>query len=144
MRTDNARGPVLQSIKRYSGVTSGHAQTTGHTRTINRSRRASVMCDRTLKRSQIATIVGSIAIGLAAGQAWGAGFQLNETSASGLGNAFAGGAAEAQDASTVWSNPAGMSKLTSPQVAAVVNLITPSFKLENSGSQPAFLQPLGN
>ena len=65
------------------------------------------MHERFLKRSQIATIVGSIALGFAAGQAWGAGFQLNETSASGLGNAFAGGAAEAQDATTVWSNPAG-------------------------------------
>lgn len=102
------------------------------------------MHERFLKRSQIATIVGSIALGFAAGQAWGAGFQLNETSASGLGNAFAGGAAEAQDATTVWSNPAGMSKLTSPQVAAVVNLVTPSFKFQNDGSQPAAFQPLGN
>ncbi|MGH8802154.1 MAG: OmpP1/FadL family transporter [Casimicrobiaceae bacterium] len=102
------------------------------------------MHDRILKRSQVATIVGGIALGLAAGQVWGAGFQLNETSASGLGNAFAGGAAEAQDASTVWSNPAGMSRFTSPQVAVVVNLITPSFKLRNDGSQPAAFQPLGN
>lgn len=102
------------------------------------------MHDRILKRSQIATIVGGLALGLATGQTWGAGFQLNETSASGLGNAFAGGAAEAQDASTVWSNPAGMSRFTSPQVAVVVNLITPSFKLQNDGSQPAAFQPIGN
>lgn len=102
------------------------------------------MHDRILKRSQIAAIVGSLALGLAAGQAWGAGFQLNETSASGLGNAFAGGAAEAQDATTLWSNPAGMAKLSSPQVAMAVHLITPSFKLDNSGSQPAAFQPLGN
>ena len=70
-------------------------------------------------------------------------FALQENSGSGLGNAFAGGAAAAEDASTIWSNPAGMAKLATPQVAVAVNLITPSIKFSNGASQPAALQPLG-
>ncbi len=82
-------------------------------------------------------------LSLAAGQALGAGFALQENSGSGLGNAFAGGAAAAEDASTLWSNPAGMSRLASPQVAAAVHLVTPSFKFRDDGSVPAAFQPLG-
>ncbi len=40
-----------------------------------------------------------------------AGFAIIENSASGMGNAFAGAAAVAEDASTIWFNPAGMSYL---------------------------------
>ena len=40
-----------------------------------------------------------------------AGFALMEQNASGLGNAYAGAAAVAEDASTVWWNPAGMARL---------------------------------
>src|SRR5712692_11595590 len=45
-------------------------------------------------------------------------FQIAENSASGIGNAFAGGAASAEDASTVWFNPAGMTRLNGPQFVA--------------------------
>lgn len=74
---------------------------------------------------------------------FGAGFQLSETSGSGLGNAFAGGAAAAEDASTLWSNPAGMAKLGHRQVAGAIHLITPSFKFRNDFSAPASQQALG-
>lgn len=73
----------------------------------------------------------------------GAGFQLNESSASGLGNAFAGGAAAAEDASTLWSNVAGMSRLRSNQMVGVLHLVTPSMKFSDSGSKAALNQPLG-
>ena len=43
--------------------------------------------------------------------AYSAGFALIENSASGMGKAFAGAAAAAEDASTVWFNPAGMTYL---------------------------------
>ncbi|HSB25417.1 MAG TPA: outer membrane protein transport protein, partial [Burkholderiaceae bacterium] len=52
-----------------------------------------------------------------------AGFQLNENSASGLGNAFAGGAAVAEDASTLWSNVAGMSRIGKPQFVGALHLV---------------------
>ncbi|MGA8033748.1 MAG: outer membrane protein transport protein [Casimicrobiaceae bacterium] len=97
-----------------------------------------------IRRTRVATVIGAMLLAAAAGQAYGAAFAINENSASGLGNAFAGGAAGAEDASTVWFNPAGMAKLATPQAAIAVNLITPSIKFRNDGSQPAALQPLGN
>lgn len=72
-----------------------------------------------------------------------AGFQLNETSASGLGTAYAGGAAAAEDAATLWSNAAGLSRLSSRQAVGVLHLIRPSIKFRNDGSTPAAQQPLG-
>jgi long-chain fatty acid transport protein len=62
-------------------------------------------------------------------------FQIAENSASGIGNAFAGGAALAEDASTVWYNPAGMMRLKGPQFVASGHYIVPSFKASvNSAS----------
>lgn len=81
---------------------------------------------------------------LVAGPALGAGFALQENSASGLGNAYAGGAASADDASTLWSNAAGMAHLGSGQVAAAINLIQPSMTFANAASIAAAQQPLGD
>jgi long-chain fatty acid transport protein len=94
-------------------------------------------------RARIAAALGGMAIAVSGGMASGAGFALQENSGSAIGNAFAGGAASAEDASTLWSNPAGMSRLGSPQVAMAVHLITPSFKFQNDGSVPAAFHPLG-
>ncbi len=94
-------------------------------------------------RTALATCVFSVA-GLCALPALGAGFALQENSASGLGNAYAGGAASADDASTLWSNAAGMARLGSGQVAGALNLIQPSLKFSNSASQAAAQQPLGD
>ncbi len=96
-----------------------------------------------VRRKHVAVAVSSLAIAFSAGHAVGAGFALQENSGSAMGNAFAGGAAGAEDASTVWSNPAGMSRLASPQVALAVHFITPSFKFHDEGSLPAAFQPLG-
>ena len=71
----------------------------------------------TFKRTRVATAIGGLGVLLAAGQAFGAAFALQENSGSGLGNAFAGGAASAEDVSTIWANPAGMSRFATPQVA---------------------------
>jgi long-chain fatty acid transport protein len=54
-----------------------------------------------------------------------AGFALIEQNASGLGNAFAGQAAAATDASTVFFNPAGMTYLPDRQVVLAGHLIKP-------------------
>jgi len=95
------------------------------------------------RRTRIAAAVAGLAAALGAGQAFGAAFALQEQSVSGLGNAYAGGAAAAEDAATVWSNPAGMSRFSTTQIVAGVNIITPSIKFDNGGSLPAFNQPLG-
>jgi long-chain fatty acid transport protein len=92
-------------------------------------------------RNRIATAVAGLALALGAGQALGAGFALQENSGSGLGNAYAGGAAAAEDAATLWSNAAGMSRITTNQVVAAINFIKPSMKFSNSGSLPALACP---
>lgn len=91
----------------------------------------------------LALAIAGLALAAAGGSAFGSGFQLNESSASGLGNAFAGGAAAAQDASTLWSNPAGMSRLGGRQLVGVIHLIRPSMKFNDEGSVAAASQPLG-
>jgi len=89
--------------------------------------------------------MAGLACSLRGGHAVGAAFGLQETCGGGLGNAYAGGAAAAEDACTVWSNPAGMSRFSKNQVVGATEIITPSFKFENGNSQKAFNQPvLGN
>ncbi len=70
----------------------------------------------------------------AGGESMAAGFSLREQGASGLGSAFAGAAAVAEDASTVWFNPAGMSLLDRPQFTPAVQVIVPSIEFQNEGS----------
>ena len=66
-------------------------------------------------------------------------FQIAEDSASGMGNAFAGGAAIAEDASTVWYNPAGMTRLSGAQFVMAGHWIEPSFEASvNSASTTNF------
>lgn len=92
---------------------------------------------------QIAIAAASGLLLLGSVPAGAAGFQLNEVSGSGLGLAYAGSAATAEDASTLWSNVAGLSKLSSRQVVGVVHLITPSIKFSNEASRAASQQALG-
>ncbi len=70
-----------------------------------------------------------LALGLAlagcATLAHAAGFALIEQNASGLGNAYAGQAASAQDASTIFFNPAGMTLLPDSQLVLAGSLIRP-------------------
>ena len=66
-----------------------------------------------------------------------AGFALIEQSASGMGNAFAGGSAAAEDASTIFFNPAGMTYLPDEQLAVSGHAIRPSAEFSNNGSHSA-------
>ena len=74
----------------------------------------------------------------------GAGFALQENNASGLGNAYAGGAAIAEDASTVWWNPAGMSRLKQREAVQAHPLHHPVEQVQQrrlaAGAQPAARQ----
>src|SRR5438270_13813826 len=96
-----------------------------------------------IPQTRLAAAVTGALLALSASYAFGSAFGLQEQSASGLGNAFAGGAAIAEDASTVYFNPAGMSRLSGLEIAAAAHLICLSAKFEDNGSQPAALQPLG-
>lgn len=67
-----------------------------------------------------------------------AAFQLLEQNASGLGVSYAGSAAIADNASTIFYNPAGMSMLPGQQVSLGINAIGPSYKFTNFGSNATF------
>jgi long-chain fatty acid transport protein len=71
------------------------------------------------------------------------GFALLEQSASRLGTAFAGTAAAADDATTVYFNPAGMTELREPEGAVTASGIGIGSEFRNGSSVPAFAQPLG-
>jgi long-chain fatty acid transport protein len=86
-------------------------------------------------------VAGAFAGGVS--QARASGFALIEESASGLGTSFAGAAAAAEDASTIFYNPAGMSLLPGMQVSAGVDLINLSAKFSDSASTAAPGRPLG-
>ncbi|HLI13440.1 MAG TPA: outer membrane protein transport protein [Alphaproteobacteria bacterium] len=70
------------------------------------------------------------------------GFQLFDQSPSGQGNAFAGAAAAAEDASTIFFNPAGMSNLSGYQTEAGVQIILPSLTLHPTKATTAGGAPL--
>jgi len=90
------------------------------------------MSKRMFRQRAIAVAIGA-ALAMAGGSAVAAGFQLQEQNASGLGNAYAGQAASAQDASTIWFNPAGMTLVGGRQVVGSVEAIKTSVKFSNSG-----------
>jgi long-chain fatty acid transport protein len=82
----------------------------------------------------IATVLGG-----ASGLASAAGFALIEQSGSGMGNAYAGAAAVAEDASTVFFNPAGMSFLQGPQAAVAAHVISLSAEFSGTATNPVAL-----
>lgn len=64
------------------------------------------------------------------------GFAIIENSASGMGQAFAGAAAVAEDPSTIYFNPAGMMYLEGTQMTAGLHIINSQAQFNNKGSTP--------
>ncbi|NWF76782.1 MAG: outer membrane protein transport protein [Nitrospirae bacterium] len=75
-----------------------------------------------------------IIIFISSSTALGAGFALVEQSVSGLGNAYAGGAAAAEDATTIFYNPAGLTRLDGQEMILGIHIISPTAKFHNEGS----------
>jgi long-chain fatty acid transport protein len=65
----------------------------------------------------------------------GGSFALNEQSVSGLGVAYAGGAAQAEDASTIFFNPAGIALLNQGELQLGGQFIAPRANFTNQGSR---------
>ena len=78
-------------------------------------------------------------LSLAPGISWSSGFALIEVNASGQGNAYAGAAANTDDASTIFFNPAGMMLLQEDQLVLAAHLIMPKSEFTNNGSTAAAL-----
>ncbi|MHB1214367.1 MAG: OmpP1/FadL family transporter [Thiobacillus sp.] len=79
-------------------------------------------------------LAACLALAGCANLAHAAGFALIEQNASGLGNAYAGQAAAAADASTIFFNPAGMTYLPDRQVVLVGHLIKPEARFSGTVS----------
>lgn len=92
---------------------------------------------RLLQRSALAVAIAGISAPASA-----AFFALAEQNASGIGTAYAGGAAIAEDASTVWYNPAGMTRLTRPQLVIAGSYIDPSFKASVNSASSVLGSPI--
>lgn len=73
-------------------------------------------------------------LAVAASQAHAAGFALIEQSVSGLGNAYAGAAASAEDASTVFFNPAGLMYLEGNQFVVAGHIVKPAAEFSGSAT----------
>lgn len=67
-----------------------------------------------MKKVMLKTSLG-LAVAFASSHLFAAGFALNEQSISSMGTGFAGRSSSAEDASTVFGNPAGMSRLKREQ-----------------------------
>jgi long-chain fatty acid transport protein len=73
-----------------------------------------------------------------------AGFYIQEQSVKGLGYAFSGSTTSIDDASTIYFNPAGMTKLDGAQVNAGVHLLIPHADLTDTGTTVPFGAAVGN
>lgn len=88
-----------------------------------------------MKKLMLKSTIG-LAVALASSQIFASGFALNEQSISGMGTGFAGRSSAADDASTVFGNPAGMSRLKRQQVTGGMAVIDASTDLrDTSGSR---------
>ncbi|MFP6862182.1 OmpP1/FadL family transporter [Pseudomonas sp.] len=77
----------------------------------------------------------SLALASAASHGFASGFAINEQSVSNMGTAFAGRSSSADDASTVFGNPAGMARIKREQVSGGIALIHAKTDIDNaSGS----------
>nr|WP_205894899.1 outer membrane protein transport protein [Pseudomonas otitidis] len=102
---------------------------------------------RVIKTSLALAVAGASTYSLAGG------FAINEQSVSGMGTAFAGRSSSAEDASTVFGNPAGMSRLKREQVSGGFALLDAktdidhgrgSFSGSNDGDMVPFIGvPMG-
>ncbi len=77
----------------------------------------------------------AVAVALISTRAWSAGFQLNEFSSSGLGRAYSGEGAIADDAGNVSRNPALITMFDRPTFSAGAVYIDPDVNI--SGTSPS-------
>lgn len=87
-------------------------------------------------RTTVSTVL-ALSAAAASCQAMANGVAINEQSASGMGTGFAGRSSSAQDASTVFGNPAGMSRLNRAEVSGGFAAIHASTDISNASSSAA-------
>lgn len=95
-----------------------------------------------IRRNHLRSIPALLLVAFS-GAAGAAGFQLLEQNASGIGNAYAGSAAVADNASTIFYNPAGMTQLQAHEFSAGLTAVNTSFKFNNGASSTGALSGNG-
>ncbi|MGE6529267.1 OmpP1/FadL family transporter [Pseudomonas sp. NPDC077382] len=88
-----------------------------------------------MKKTWLKTAI-AVAVGALSTQAMAAGFALNEQSISGMGTSFAGRSSSADDATTLFGNPAGMSRLDREQVSFGMAAINAKTDINNNSGAP--------
>lgn len=83
-------------------------------------------------------VVASLAT-LVCGQASAAGFQLIDQNAGGIGNAYAGSAASAENASTIFYNAAGLTELSNTNISGGLTAIEATCRFHNEASSAGAL-----
>ncbi len=86
------------------------------------------------KSRVIAAALGTVGLTALSSSVIAGGFAIFEQSVKGLGNAFAGSAAVAEDAATLFFNPAGLTRLDDSEFDAAGHLIIPSLGFRDRGS----------
>ncbi|WP_319380019.1 outer membrane protein transport protein [Thiomicrorhabdus sp.] len=83
-----------------------------------------------------------LGFGLPASWSFASGFALIEQSAGGQGVSYAGAAANAEDASVMWFNPAGLALIEGDQLVGALHAVKPQLAFHNNGSYSASALPL--
>ena len=97
------------------------------------------------KKQHVLGMVTGFAAALALvlpGLASASNFQLTEQSVTSLGRAHAGGAAAAEDSSSIWYNPAGLTQLTDSEILGGYSLIRFGADFTKTSATDAIGQPL--
>jgi long-chain fatty acid transport protein len=92
--------------------------------------------------SKLKIISVSVLLSAVTGTASAAGFAIKEQSITSLGRAFAGSAAAAEDASTIFFNPAGLTYLERTEIDMGMNYIKPQSEYRDEGSTITGVGPL--
>lgn len=79
----------------------------------------------------------SLAVAMASSHVFASGFALNEQDVAGMGTGFAGRSSSADNASTVYGNPAGMARLEGQQITGGVAAIDASTDIKNASGRPS-------
>jgi long-chain fatty acid transport protein len=98
-----------------------------------------------MSRVEVAVSVMILAIGVGSTKAAHAGaFAIEEQSAADLGRAFAGTTTTADDPTILYFNPAGITRFRRLMTSTGLSMIGVYTAFQNTASQPALGQPLGN
>ncbi|MFI4938229.1 MAG: OmpP1/FadL family transporter [Candidatus Berkiellales bacterium] len=99
--------------------------------------------DLSIQKSILTKFSSSLVMCCLASKAFASGFALQEQSVTLLGTAYSGTAALAEDASTGYYNPAGLTRIIDSQIVLSAILIQGDFKLTADSATNSFRFPMG-